>query len=181
MKPLLQILMVMLLLAPAVQADGVGLGIGVAGGMAFPIAQDDQARGGTAEIRALVQLMPSIVIQPNVALARYGEPEFDEIAADLDGSDITGYGVDAVLGGAFAARGIWPYGLVGVGFYKTKRDQTDEDATDFGWSVGFGVEWGVSERVGVDVRSALRVISADGGGTEKAASVTGGLNFYLGN
>lgn len=163
-----------------VAADGIGIGVGAAGGMEFPIAQEDEAMGSIFGVRALVRVVPSVVLQPNISFAAYGEPEFDEFTADLDGSKVTGYGIDAVLGGAFGATGVWPYGLLGAGLYTTKRDQTGEDDSNFGWSAGFGVEVGMSTRLGLDLRSRLIVISAEGGGTKKSASVTGGVNVYFG-
>jgi len=169
------------LLVPLVAARGeIGLGAGASGGLEFPIAQDDEAQGSVFAIRAIVVVVPSVALQPNVAFTTYGDPEFDEFDSDLSGSEIAGYGLDAVLGGSFGNPGVWPYGLIGGGFYNTKRDQTGEDETNFGWSAGFGVEVGLSHLLAIDLRGKLLVISPEGGGTKKSASVTGGVNVYFG-
>jgi len=174
------IAVVLLLAASAAQAGDIRLGAGAAGGLTFPIAQDDQGRGTAFEIRGIVELMPSVLLEPNLNLVRYGEPDLSGIVSGLDGSKITGYGLDAMLGAGIGRSGIAPYGLIGVGMYQTKRDQTGEDNSEFGWSAGFGFIIGLAPQFGLDFRGRALVVSSEGGGSKKAATVTGGLNFYLG-
>ncbi len=170
----------LLLLVSAAHAGDIKLGAGAAGGMTFPVAQDDQGNGTAFEVRGIIELIPAVIVEPNLNFVQYGEPDL-AIVSGLDGSKVTGYGVDALLGGAIGRTGLAPYGMVGAGIYKTKRDQTLEDNSDFGWSAGFGVMFGLTPQFGIDVRGRMLVINSEGGGSKKAATVTGGLNFYLGN
>ncbi len=182
MKIKATILCVLLLLAAAAQAAEPRLGVGAAGGLIIPVAQDDQGSGTAFEIRGILGLMPSVVIEPNLAIVRYGEPDLADvgITSTLDGADVTGYGVDALLGGAIAKTGLSAYGLIGAGIYKTKQDQIGVDNSDFGWSAGIGFLFGLTPQFGLDVRGRMLFVSSEGGASKKAANVTGGLNFYFG-
>jgi len=176
------ILCVLLLLAAAAQAAEPRLGVGAAAGLTIPVAQDDQGSGTAFEIRGILGLMPSVVIEPNLTLVRYGEPDMTSvgISGGVDGADVTGYGVDALLGGAIGKAGLSAYGMVGAGMYKTKRDQIGVDNSDFGWSAGIGFLFGLTPQFGLDVRGRMLFVSSEGGASKKAANVTGGLNFYFG-
>ncbi len=173
----------LLLLVSAAHAGDIKLGVGAAGGVTFPVAQDDQGNGTAFELRGIVELIPAVIVEPNLNLVRYGEPDMTSIGipGGVDGADVTGYGVDALLGGAIGKSGLSAYGMVGAGIYKTKQDQFDVDNSDFGWSAGFGLLVGLTPQFGVDVRGRMLVVNSEGGGSKKAATVTGGLNFYFGN
>lgn len=181
MRKELKVLLLVVLLAQPALAGGITFGVGAAVGLDYPIIQEDQARGTVFGFKGRLKAIPSIALEPNIYFTNHGDPDYEDLDLGLEGSKITSYGVDATLGAGFGTVGIKPYGLLGVGFYKVKRDQTLQDETNFGWSAGFGIEVGVNPTVGLDVRGKLVVIPTDGGGSKKSASVIGGLNYYFGN
>jgi len=180
MRKELKVLLLVMLLAQPTLAGGITFGVGAAAGLDYPIGQEDQDKGTVFGFRGRLKAIPSIALEPNIYFTNHGDPDYEDFDLDLEGSKITAYGVDATLGAGFGAVGVKPYGLFGVGFYKVKRDQSQQDKTDFGWSAGFGIEVGVNPAVGLDVRGKLIVIPTDGGGSKKSASITGGLNYYFG-
>jgi opacity protein-like surface antigen len=184
MKRATPLLLLVLLLSQTALASGISLGVGVVGGLDFPVGQDDQKQGSIFGFRGLVKVIPAIAVEPNLYFTKYGDPEFEDFSDGIEGSKITAYGIDARLGAPVGGVGVKPYGVFGAGFYgvktKTADDITIYDETDFGWSAGFGVEFGVTAPVGLDVRGKLVVIPTEGGGSKKSASVTGGVNYYFG-
>lgn len=163
----------------------IKLGIGLSGGLNIPVVQQDQARGTAFGIRGIIGLMSLITIEPNLNFAKYGDPSLDlpGVTNDLEGSKVTSYGVDALLGASMSAPGLSPFVIVGMGFYKTERDQTaafDDDGTDFGWSAGLGFALGLSPAISLDVRGRFNMIPVDGGSSKKSVFVTGGLNYFFG-
>ncbi len=184
MQKTLYLTLVVVLLASPVFSTGLKLGAGAAGGVAIPVVQDDQSQGSIFGLRGRINVIPLITVEPNIFFTSYGDPKFDDpdfegIASDLEGSKMTSYGVDGTFGTGFGMAGFHPYGVVGLGFYKVKNDQTGEDNTDFGLSGGLGFEFGLSAPVGIDLRSKLVVIPIEGG-SKKSVTITGGLNYYFG-
>lgn len=165
--------------------QGVSFGVGVSGGFNMPIVQDDQGSGSTFGFKGIIKALPFVTLEPNVAFSKYGDPELDleGITSDLEGSKMTSYGVDAVLGQPFGIPGFSPYALVGFGFYKSERDQVgdfeDED-THFGWTTGLGVSYGFGHNMAFDIRGKFNLIPVDGGSSKKSIFIVGGLNYYFG-
>lgn len=180
MKKAALAMVLVLLLSCSVSAQGVKLGVGVFGGLDIPVGQEDQAQGTIFGVRAKIKLIPIITLEPRIAFTSFGEPDSDELALDLDGSKVTAYGVDAVIGAPFGGKGFAMFGVFGAGFYNVKRDQTFEDNTELGWSAGLGFALGFTPVISADVRGMAHVIPFEGGGTAKSAAVTAGLNYYLG-
>ncbi|MBU8934884.1 MAG: porin family protein [candidate division Zixibacteria bacterium] len=180
MKIVSAMILTVFLLMPMAQAGQVGLGAGVSGGLEFPIAQQDQKQGSVFCLKARIGVMPIVTLEPGLSFTRYGDPEFDDFTSDLEGAKVTGYILDATLGGSFGGTGVEPYGLFGIGYYNTSLEHFGDDKKNFGWSAGFGLEIGVAPRVGLDFRGRVAMISTDGGGTKKSGSVTGGINIYFG-
>ncbi len=181
----LGMLVLLILMAQPVAAGRMALGVGVAVGLDYPIVQEDESQGMVFGFRGRVNVVPAIALEPNIFFTRFGDPESDNFTYDIEGSRITAYGVDAILGARFGVPGIKPYGLFGIGYYQAKQENSDGDATlkdntDFGWSAGFGVEAGIFPSVGLDLRGKLVVITSEGGGSKKSASVIGGVNYYFG-
>ncbi|MCK4632361.1 MAG: porin family protein [candidate division Zixibacteria bacterium] len=184
MLRLLIVTMAILILPTALTAQGISLGIGVSGGLNLPIAQQDQGSGTAFGVRGIVKALPMITLEPNVFFGKYGEPTIEGVnSIGLDGSKITSYGIDARLGAPMGVPGFSPYALVGMGFYKAKRDQTamfEDESTDFGWSIGLGVGLNLPSNIGVDLRGRFNLIPVDGGSSKKSLFVVGGLNYYFG-
>ena len=164
------------------QAQSIKVGIGFSAGMDVPIGQEDQKSGSLFGFKARIKLLPAIALEPNLFFTKYGQPSPKEIPDyDLPGSKITAYGVDATLGANVGGTGIKPYGILGVGYYTVKREEADQKFSEIGWSAGLGLEVGITSVVGLDFRGKLVIIPVDGGDSKKAASLTGGLNYYFGN
>lgn len=181
MKNTLILILLICLIVPAVHASSVKWGLGLSGGMEFPFVQQDQKQGTVFGFKAKLSLLPGLSAEPNIYFIKFGDPTIDGLVeSDLEGAKLNAYGIDAILGGSFGAKGIKPYGLLGVGYYKFKHDQSSVDNTDFGWSVGFGIEVGVTPSVTLDFRGRTIVVSTEGGGSRKSGAITGGINFYPG-
>ena len=120
------------------------------------------------------------MLEPRLSFISWGEAENDDFAMDLDGSKVTSYGVDAVIGAPFGGRGFAMFGVVGAGFYNIKRDQTYEDFTELGWCAGLGFAIGLAPSFGAEVRGVANVIPFEAGGSAKSGSVTVGLNYFFG-
>lgn len=172
----------LLALSAATQAQDIKFGIGFSAGMNIPIVQQDQKSGSIFGFKVRAKLIPAIILEPNIYFAKYGKPTINDIPGyDLEGSKVTSYGLDLALGAPIGGTGLKFFGLAGLGYYNTKRDQTDQDDTRFGWSAGLGFEIGFTQVIALDLRGKAVVIPAEGGGSKKSASVTGGLNYYFGN
>jgi opacity protein-like surface antigen len=176
-------LIVLILMSSSVLAVGPKFGIGASFGLDIPLAQDDQDQGTIFGFRGKLSLIPMISAEAFLGFTKYGDPKLDGddyvgVTADLEGSKITSYGVNGILG-SFGGPGFKPYGIVGLGFYNIKRDQTQQDDTDFGFSGGLGFELGFNAPVSVDVRGLLVVVPVEGA-SKKSATIMGGLNYYIG-
>ena len=161
-------------------------GAGLFAGLDIPLAQDDQAKGSTFGIRGIVNAIPVVSFEPHLTLTKYGSPALDNagITSDLEGSKITAYGVNAILGAPLGVPGFRPFFLGGFGFYKATRDQTaafSDGSIDLGWLLGLDVGIGVSPMLGIDLRGQLTIIPSEGSSSKKSASVTGGLTYFFGD
>lgn len=178
-------LLIVVLLPLAVTAEQPTLSIGGFAGLDIPIVQDDQGQGSVFGFKANWGALKLITIEPYISFTKFGEPDSPDGDPGLfdgyDGSKIASYGVNGILGGSSGKAGLYPYFLGGIGFFNMKRDITSQDETDFGYNAGLGVEFGLSSGIAIDFRGSLHVIPIDGGGSKKSASITGGLNYFLGN
>ena len=160
------------------------LALGGRAGLTSPIVQDDQSNGAVFGFHIRYQVLPILVLEPNITFSKYGDPDpIEGVDLGISGSKVSAFGIDATLGNAVARRGFKPYAVVGLGFYSQSNDDTDvyEDAgTKMGISGGFGFGIGISPKFDLDLRGQLHVVRAEEGGSKKAASITGGFTFYPG-
>ena len=178
MKRTVLLMTVLFLMAELSLAVTPRFGVGAFGGLEIPIVQDVQDQGNILGIRGRVSLTPMITLEPRLHFSKYGDPSFDEFTADLDGSKVTAFGVDALVGTPFSKVGV--FGIVGVGSYKIKRDQTGQDESDIGWSGGLGLEFGLTPQVAIDARGLFILIPSEGGGSKKSIAIFTGVNFHFG-
>jgi hypothetical protein len=171
------LILLFLLMLGVMPASAAHFGLGAYGGTNIPIIQEDQSAGTTFGLKAKISLVPGIALEPNINFAKFGEATFE--FGTRPGSKMNSYGIDACLGSGLGTIGFKMYGLLGFGYYSINRDY-DEDIKKMGWSTGLGFEVGFTESLGVDVRGKLNVVGTEGGGSKKAAAVTGGLNYYFG-
>ncbi|MEW6411745.1 MAG: outer membrane beta-barrel protein [Candidatus Zixiibacteriota bacterium] len=181
MKKAVVLIVLLLLVCPLATAQtGVKLGVGVFGGLDAPVGQDDQAQGTVFGFRGRLKALPIITLEPKIAFTSFGEPESDILTLNLDGSKVTAYGIDATLGAPFGGKGFSMFAVVGAGFYNVKRDQTDQDETNLGWSAGLGFNIGFTPLISADVRGVAHVIPYDDGGSKKSVTATIGVNYNFG-
>ncbi len=174
----------LVLLSSGVFAEGPKFGVGFFAGVDFPVLQQDQANGTIFGFRVRYEAIPTVVLEPNVCFSNYSSPDFEEFEYDLEGSKVTSFGLDVVLGNSIGATGFKPYFLAGIGLYnrsnETIDDIYDSGGARFGFSGGLGIALGLSPSFDVDARAKLSVAASEGGGSRKSLAVTGGLNYYFG-
>jgi opacity protein-like surface antigen len=170
-------LILLLLIFSAISGYAAQFGVGISGGVNIPIIQEDQGFGTIFGLKGKLNLLPGVSVEPNINFAKFGDAKLD--FGSREGSRVTSYGIDAILGSGLPGVGVKMYGLIGAGVYSTTRDY-DEDMTKMGWGTGLGLEVGLSRKIGVDIRGKLNVISSQDSSTKKSAAVMGGVNYYFG-
>ena len=189
-KGLIAVSLLILMVATTTQAQGgVTFGVGVSGGLTYPIVQDDQGNGTVFALRGRWSLGGFGVLEPTLAFTKYGAPDPFEIdghsSLDLgiDGSKLTMYGLNFVLGGAPGTVGLKPIFMGGVGFYEMSNDDTEnlqESETKLGFSGGIGLVFALSSQFELDGRGQLHVIPSEGGASKKSVTLLVGININLG-
>ncbi len=180
MKRVVLAALVLLLAQTAVQAQTPSIGVGAFGGLNIPIVQDDQANGTVFGARARVKLLPFLVAEPNILLSKWGEPDaIDGVDLGISGSKITGFGVDATIGGLPGAVGFKPFLVVGFGSFKIKNDDTGFDESNLGVKGGLGFGFGLSPKLDLDLRGTLLVVPQEDGGSKKGGLITAGVTINL--
>jgi hypothetical protein len=180
MKKTVLVLGCLALLATAVQAQAPAMkfGVGVFAGLNIPVIQKDQKMGTEFGFRARIGLLPFLVAEPNVSFIKWGKPDAVEgLELGINGSKVTSFGLDVALGGAPGLPGFKPFGIVGIGSYKVKNDDTKFDETNMGYSAGVGFGVGIVPKIDIDVRGKAIVIPMGDGGSKKGISLTAGLGY----
>ncbi len=175
-KTVILAFLLVIIIAPASYAEPFG--VGVFGGVLYPIVQEDQASGYLAGVRVRINLSGPLALEPNLTIGGYGDAEIVGVGKRA-GSSIKHYGVDLILGGGLAAIGPKPYLLLGGAVYNTKRDG-DETTNKSGWSLGLGVALGLTSYIDVDVRGRANIVSSEGSASKKSVEVTAGVTYYFG-
>lgn len=173
-----------LLLVSSIQAEGLTFGAGASAGLNIPIAQDDQGNGSAFSIRGILRPMPMLGFEAALHIAQFGDPEMDlsGITNDLDGSDVTAYTADVILGGG-PGKKIAPYLFAGIGLFDQSRDQTemfDEEDSEFGWTGGLGLGIGLTPAFSIDIRGRVNIVPVEENSSRKSVFAVGGLNYYFG-
>ena len=167
--------------APPVMAGGWG--VGGFGGITIPIQQEDAANGQVYGLRGRWSPFWSLTIEPQIFLLKNGDYKLtfgdeDELAETLAGWKVTSFGANLVLGApAGKFTGIRPFFFGGLRLNSMDFPDRDKE-TKYGFAVGLGLEIGLGP-VGLEVRGAGEVIPIDKS-SRKNATITGGLNLYLG-
>lgn len=160
------------------QGPSPRLGVGAFGGLNIPILQADQKSGSEFGIRGRVALLSFFVLEPNLTFVKWGKPDpVKGVDLGINGSKVTSFGLDATFGFAPGVVGFKPFGVVGIGSYKVKNDDTKFDQSNVGYLAGFGFGIGVVSKIDIDVRGEAVVIPQTDGGSKKSASLTAGLGY----
>lgn len=163
-----------LLVAGRARAGSVG--VGVFGGVSVPVLQDDQDNGTILGVRVPVKVVPLFAVEPFFSSSALGDKTI-QIAPGLsttrEGSDVTTYGLNAMLtlGGPVSF-----YPFLGLGSARFKRTGQDETFTSY--HMGLGLALSPLPRLGVDLRAELQAAAADGV-ARKMFNVTLGASWPL--
>jgi len=179
MKKLLVLLILLIFLTPYIHGQGLKLGVGAFGGLNMPVVQDDQKTGSVFGFRARLQLLPFLSAEPNLTFGKWGKPDpVDDVELGIDGSKITSFGVDVLLGSMNSIKGFKPFGIIGVGIYKIKNDDTGYDESKPGFSGGLGFGIGLTPLLDFDICGRL-IVAPQEDGSKKALFITAGINYYF--
>jgi hypothetical protein len=179
MKKLLLLLVALTLLIQPVSAAGIKAGAGVFGGLAIPVAQDDQSQGSVFGFKGRVKAMSIFTLEPNIAFTKYGDPDLDNVIDDPPGAKLTSFGLDVLLGSSLGAPGVSPFFFAGIGSYKLKNDDMLVDESDVGISGGIGLEIGLGQSLGLEGRGRFLIVGTEGGASKKDVTLTAGVNYHF--
>jgi len=180
MKKLLLLLVGLSLLIQPLSAAGIKAGAGVFGGLAIPVVQDDQSQGTVFGFKGRVKAMSIFTLEPNVTFTKYGDPDIEGVIDDPEGSKLTSFGLDVLLGSSLGGPGVSPFFFAGIGTYKTKNDQLLVDQSEVGVSGGLGLEIGLGQSLGLEGRGRFVIVGTEGGASKKAITATAGVNYHFG-
>lgn len=175
-----------MLLLPALAAPAwAGVAIGAYGGYNFTIIQDDSDHGALFGLKAKIDGIPVVVLEPSITFISVGdkENEDDEVGAfTQSGGSIQAFALNANLGGSYKTEpGVGFYGTGGIGMYSLSPDAPYlEDESRFGFNAGAGFVYKASPKFDIDVSARLHVITLDGGGSRKSVGIYAGADFYFG-
>jgi opacity protein-like surface antigen len=158
-------------------AHATGVGVGVFGGMSYPVIQEDVESGSMLGLRAPISLAPMITVEPFYASSSLGEAEetLGGISYTREGFDGKAYGLNVILGSPIG-MGFKFYPIAGIGKYKLERAGTDIDET--GYNIGLGIGIGATPKLSLQVRGELELVKT-GDTSRKFANATAGLTYSL--
>lgn len=175
MKRVLTLLLVALVVLPGAALAGT-IGLGAFGGISVPVVQDDSEQGSMFGLRAPVQLVPLLTVEPFYAQTGLGNTDatIAGLSYTLEGFDITTFGLNAMLtmGGPVS---FYPY--VGISSNSMKRGGGDSSSFT-GYAGGLGVAISPMPKLTVHLRGELQAI-VDGEASRKFGNVTLGASYSL--
>lgn len=164
-------------LCAAGAAHATGVGVGVFGGMSYPVIQEDVGPGSMLGFRAPVALVPMLTVEPFYASSSLGDAEetLGGISYSREGFDGKAYGVNLILGSPIG-MGFKFYPIAGIGKYKLEREGTDID--EVGYNIGLGIGIGATPKLSLQARAELELVKT-GDTSRKFGNVTAGLTYSL--
>jgi len=164
-------------LVAAGAAHATGVGVGVFGGLSYPIIQDDVASGSMLGLRAPVSLAPMITVEPFYASSSLGDAEvtLGGLPYTREGFSGKAYGLNVMLGSPIG-MGFKFYPIVGIGKYKLER--TGTDINEVGYNIGLGIGIGATPKLSLQVRGELELVKT-GDTSRKFGNATAGLTYSL--
>jgi opacity protein-like surface antigen len=161
--------------APA-RAATVSIGAEAFGGMCIPVVQDDADQGTVFGVRVPAHVTPLLTVEPWFAKSALGDKNVDiaGLPYDIDGGEVTGFGLNARLGG-LGAPGLSFFPFLGIGSYTLAREGSD-DRTEAGYSAGLGLTLSPMPKLGIGLRGEFVMIPT-GDTSRKYANATLGLTY----
>ena len=173
----------LLCLAGGAEAKMMGLGLSAFYGINIPIAQDDAENGTVYGLRAPIQMVSSLRLEPWFSMAQNGDytlPASYSTSPTFEGGEITSFGLNALLGSPMGGPGFKIAFVGGIGSHKYEQDGIESDSR-IGYNVGLDMGMGLgSTPLGLSVRGEGVIIPLDGGGSRKNAFITGALTYNFG-
>ena len=167
----------------AAQAGLLGAGITAYGGFNIPIAQDDTESGSVFGVRAPLQMISMLRLEPWFGMAKNGDYTWSTSISgsqSFDGGEITSFGLNALLGSPMTAPGFSIAFVGGIGSHKFESESLEADSR-IGFNLGLDLGMGLgSSPLALSVRGEALVIPLDGGGSRKNGFVTAGLTYKFG-
>lgn len=156
-------------------ARAASIGLGPFGGVSIPIVQDDQGNGSVFGLRAPVQIVPLLRVEPFWSTSALGDKTVDVGGTSFTrtGSDVTTFGLNAMLslGGPVTF-----YPFVGIGSVKFDRTGQDESFTSYHMGLGLGLS--PIPKLSVDLRAELQAAAKDGT-SRKMGNITLGASYSI--
>jgi hypothetical protein len=164
--------------AGAAQAAGPGVGIGPYGGYNIALIQQDTGNGALFGIRAPINLIPLITVEPYYASSNLGDVNgtFGGLSYTRTGFDMKAFGATAILG-SIGGGGLKFYPYAGIGSYKMTRTGSS-DIKETGYNFGLGIGIPAGGKISVQTRGGLDMI-VTGDTSREFANVTVGINYNL--
>ena len=135
MKKLAVSLIALAAIATASIAHAGGIGIGVYGGSAIPVVQEDNGQGTVWGLRAPLTLVPMLTLEPYYAKTTGGDKD-----QDIGGITYTRSGIDLETWGANAmltfGTGFQMYPFAGIGSAKAERGDAKQTSTAYNFGLG---------------------------------------------
>jgi hypothetical protein len=174
MRRLLALALV-LLVVPAGAARAGSVGLGVFGGMSYPVLQDGMSKGTLYGLRVPVNIVPIVTIEPFYASSNLGDGKISIAGIDYtrQGPDEKAYGANLMLstGGPLS---FYPYG--GLSQTTLKFDGVDKKFTTYQGGIGIGVS--PAPKITVHLRAELQMV-VDGETSRKFGNATLGASYAL--
>ncbi len=168
--------------APAA-AGIVGLGVGVYGGVNFPLEGGGDAG---SVIGAKIRVLPPIpMVGVEAYYSRIGQEDADDVwgdggvSIDFDGEGFDVFGADLLIGSVRGVAGFKWYGIAGVNFVEFSDGDSGSEFR-MGGELGLGVEL-APPVIGLSVEARATAMILGWGDTPdpKMSTVTVGLNYYF--
>ncbi len=171
-------LIVLALAARAPDARAVSIGAEAFGGMSVPILQADSEQGTVFGLRAPVSVMSLLTVEPWFAKSALGakSAEIAGLPYERDGGDLTGYGLNARLGGP-PGPGLSFFPYVGLGSYHLAR-KGSADIDELGYDLGAGLTLTPMPRLGIGLRGQFTMIPTRGT-SRKYGEVQVGVSYSI--
>ena len=159
-------------------ANATGIGVGVYGGLSYPVVQDDVSNGTQIGFRVPVSLVPMITAEPFYASSSLGDKDetLGGIEYTREGFDETSYGLNVMLGNPMG-MGFRFYPYAGIGKFKLERTGSEE-INEVGYNVGLGIGIGATPKLSLQIRGELQMVKTDDT-SRKFGNATAGLTYSL--
>jgi hypothetical protein len=173
MKKIAVMLIALGAIAAASTARAGGVGIGVFGGSAIPLIQEDNGQGTVWGLRVPLTLVPMLTLEPYYAKTSGGDKD-----QTVDGITYTRSGIDLSNAMLTFGTGFQMYPYAGIGSASAERSGLKQTSTAYNFGLGFGFKppvVGLSVHLRGEVQAVLDEDNSDT--ARKWANATLGVSY----